>query len=105
MKHQHQLSIFACYIVQAGLENSKQIADIFFIVKPTHCIVCIIHNNADKIEESAKLGAEVLSLSPSLPPPSLLSPQDYHIPVGMNHTKSYGYGLVHFYCIRNKYVV
>jgi len=60
-------------------------------------MVCIIHNNADKIEESVKLGAEVLS-----PPKTTTALLEWTI---LNHTQNYGYGFVHFYCIKNKYII
>jgi hypothetical protein len=60
------------------LEKCEQIVDIWHNVRFTHSSVHTICRNADRITENAKSGTEVFVK------------QDYHSPIGMNHTKNYG---------------
>jgi hypothetical protein len=60
------------------LEKGEQIADICRNVRFTHISVHTIHDNADRITESAKSRTKIFVK------------QDYHSPIGMNRINNYG---------------
>ena len=62
--------------------------------------VSTIHENADRIEESAKC-LDNIKMPTISDRECLFVEQDYHSPIRMNRTKNYGC-LLHFYCIRYK---
>jgi hypothetical protein len=58
------------------LAKSEQTVDMCHNVGPTRISTCTVHDNVDRIKESAKSGTRVFVKA------------DYHSPIGMNHTKS-----------------
>jgi len=58
------------------LAKGEQVVDICHYVGLTHISTRTVHDNADRIKESAKSGTKVFK------------EQNYHIPFGMNNTKN-----------------
>jgi hypothetical protein len=72
-------------------EKGKQIVDINHNVRPTHSSVLSIHDNADRIKESAKSGTKVFVCIARLPRSYLNEP----------YQKTMDVSVLHFFCSRN----
>jgi hypothetical protein len=77
------------------LVKGERIVDICHNVRLANSSIYTIHDNADRIKGNAKSGAKVFVCVASLP-------QSYP---NEPYQKIMDVSLLHFYCIRNKYIV